>query len=465
MATEDTPLYFHDGDIIQLYCPLESGYVYSEPNSTSDLDLSIVSKEKIKVADFAAFSITLKKESENKEKHSSSKEKAKSEETEKIAYGSVICVKHQASDKFLIANDENEVKLSSSDDAKSLFRVVSPNHELEWGNLLKDNDPIKLECNRSSLFVNFNYVQKRKCYKPTLKANGTVFDVQMYCHKQNSKSIKGGSPIIISTLLNIEGYLCATGSFFSSKIDEIESTRPLEEPSASYGRSLEEPTEQQSGIEQQSRIEQPDEQPKYSLTKEGHGKEGMKVDLCKFMEGSFKKLPEYGDAFFQLERVSGPFGSPILFGEECRIKQLFSFKYLAIKSSPAQKVVLCDFNEENESNVIFKVLSVSGSIDHEEVCDFDKVTFQHVKSSKYLSVDLRIRHGQGKRFDLTANEDSGVLQSQFKVLQVKKYLLMDSYYALGLSSFLYDSYIMLQDKGETLVPMCVIQNEIEKKMI
>lgn len=27
-------------------------------------------------------------------------------------------------------------------------------------------------------------------YKPKLKANGTVFDVQIYCHKQNSESIK-----------------------------------------------------------------------------------------------------------------------------------------------------------------------------------------------------------------------------------------------------------------------------------
>ena len=36
------------------------------------------------------------------------------------------------------------------------------------------------------------------------------------------------------------------------------------------------------------------------------------VGLVKFMKGSFKKLPQYGDTFFQLEKVEGQAGMLIL---------------------------------------------------------------------------------------------------------------------------------------------------------
>ncbi|XP_019862147.1 PREDICTED: uncharacterized protein LOC109590704, partial [Amphimedon queenslandica] len=113
----------HDGDIIQLYCSFESGYVYGAPNRPRkrDLELDIVSKENIKVTDFATFSITLEKVPT---------QQPSCEVIEKITYGSVVCLKHQASGRFLATIDKNEVKLC---DTKSLLRIISPNHDLAWG--------------------------------------------------------------------------------------------------------------------------------------------------------------------------------------------------------------------------------------------------------------------------------------------------------------------------------------------
>uniref|UniRef100_A0A1X7TLZ2 MIR domain-containing protein n=1 Tax=Amphimedon queenslandica TaxID=400682 RepID=A0A1X7TLZ2_AMPQE len=226
----------HDGDIIQLYCSFESGYVYGAPNRPGklDLELDIVHKENIKVADFATFSITLEKKST---------QQTSSEVIEKITYGSVVCLKHQASGKFLTANDENEVKLQHESNAKSLFRIISPNHDLAWGEELKDNYSIKLESTfgKNSL-VTFDYNHRKKSYKPTLKANinGTVYTIKLYCQeyvKQNPRSIKGGSVINLATLLNIEAYLFGNIDSKIHEDDEDSHEYSLEQPEQDCGDS------------------------------------------------------------------------------------------------------------------------------------------------------------------------------------------------------------------------------------
>ncbi|XP_019862898.1 PREDICTED: uncharacterized protein LOC109591650 [Amphimedon queenslandica] len=97
-------------------------------------------------------------------------------------------------------------------------------------------------------------------------------------------------------------------------------------------------------------------------------------------------------------------------------------------------------------------------MDQREVCDCDKITFQHVKSSLHLSVNSQGQRNN-RHFDFTLTEDDLELESQFKLLQLEKFYC---YYAIGFSSFLCDSYIMLHYDDRNLV--AIIKKEIKEKM-
>ncbi|XP_019858677.1 PREDICTED: uncharacterized protein LOC109586891, partial [Amphimedon queenslandica] len=452
MATGlDCPLHIYDGDIIQLYCPNESGYVYSEPRSPQKESDAIVicSKEDFLLNDFTEFCITLKKVSDEK-LHS----ECGVQVVERIAYGSIVYLEHQASMKFMTVHDENNVSLLKlntqgkvknsgiqGDKKKKMFRILSPCQKLAWGKELKNNDAFMLESiSCDSLMVHFSYNPQDNGYKPSLKPMGTVFIINLHCHmrlKQNPKSIKGGSLVYLASLLEMEAYIHGTGSFISSNYSVTKGGHAIEEPHEFKNPNL-----------------GPDWQLLECIS------ETSKVGLIKFNEGNFKMLPQLGDTFFKIEKVSEErAGDPILFGEQCRIRHLFTLKYICVhEKNNVINIVLCD-KECDHGRSIFKILPVSNPAHKKEVSCSDKVIFENIKTSTmYLSVNLKPHSLMDQAaidqaamdqaamdHPLTLCRDRDVSRNQFEILQIEDYLVLRSYKYMVIGSLFKKSQNVIKD--------------------